>query len=109
MKNMTVNCRINPTSRTLDFYAGCSGESRYIFTRKYRRSLFEYFKNGVSVYKLFDLSRAHDNEIVINTILQMREALKYLEKETGIKIFEHRCDRRCSYKRRREHEFDFAA
>ena len=109
MKNTTIKCRIDSKSGNLDFYAECSGESRYIFTRKFRKTLFGYFKNGVSVYKLFELGRAHGNEVVINTTLQLREALKYLEKEYGIQIFDNRRDSSISYRRRKEYSPDLAA
>lgn len=84
--NAIITGKFNPRSETLDFYAECNGEHYYIFTRKYRISLFNYFRNGVSIYKLFDFSRAHGNEVIINTLVQLKSALKYIEKEHDIQL-----------------------
>lgn len=95
---------MNPAARTLDFYMESKGGSYYIFTRKYRRTLFNYFKNGVSIHTVFELKRAHGNDIVINTICQLKSALRYIEKENEIQIFDTRCENKPSYLRRKEKE-----
>lgn len=109
MKNIIITCRINPTYMALDFYTECKGESYYIFTRKYRKSLFNYFKNGISIHRLFELKKAHGNDIIINTINQLKGALRYLEKENDVQIFNTRHDSSLSYRRRKEYDCYLAA
>ena len=87
MNNMNIKAIRNEHSGQLDFYAENNRESYYIFSRKFRVTLYDYFKAGVSMNKLFDFSRTHRNPIVANTIDHMRSFLKYIEKENDIQLF----------------------
>lgn len=109
MKNTIIICNANSSSETLDFFSECGGERHYIFTRKYRKSLYNYFRNGVSIYKLFDYSKTHGNEIIIHTISQLKSALRYLEKEYGVQVLGNKQNSKRSYRRRKECRLDLAA
>lgn len=104
MNNTMIISRLN-TTNSLDFYAVKDEQSFYIFTRKFRPQLYNHFKNGVSLYRLFDFSRANGSEIVYNTLEQLRVHLRYIEKEYGIKIFKEKKNTR-KYKDRNFVDFN---
>lgn len=92
MKNAKIFGTLNDRNNLIDFYAEDGQEKVYIFSRKYRHSLYDFFRNGISTRNLFDFTKTHRNDVVINTILQLRTHLRYIEKEYGVVIFEKRGD-----------------
>ncbi len=83
--NTIITGRFNPGSEALDFYSEYNGEHYYIFTRKHKVPLFNHFRKGVSIHKRHDFSKAHGNEVIINTLVKMKSALKHIEKEYDVR------------------------
>ena len=87
MNNKKIKAIHNERSGLLDFYAEDNRESYYIFSRKFRTPLYNYFKAGVPMNKLFDFSKTNRDQIIADTIDHMRSFLKYIEKENDIQLF----------------------
>ena len=77
-------------AKVLDFFAEDEQERVYIFSRKYRTNLFNYFRKGISTRNLYDFTKTRRSSVVINTILQLRTHLRFIEKEYGVEILEKR-------------------
>ena len=85
MKNNTyIIGNYNRNNNQIEFYAVQNGSRYYIFSRKYKQSLYEYFKNGIAMRNLFSDSRAKRNISIANILEQLRSHLKYVEKENDI-------------------------
>lgn len=93
MKNIVIG-KVNKNPGMIDFYVECGGESYYVFTRKYRASLFRFFKNGVRMDKLFDLGKAHGNKVIINTMIQLKGMIKCVEQENKLQLLSPKSSRR---------------
>lgn len=103
MKNVKIIGTLNERSNLIDFFAEDEQESVYIFSRKYRTNLFNYFRKGISTRKLYDFTKTHRSSVVINTMLQLRTHLRFIEKEYGVAILEQRGEnKKPKYNRRQE-------
>lgn len=103
MKNVKIIGTLNERSNLIDFFAEDEQESVYIFSRKYRTNLFNYFRKGISTRKLYDFTKTHRSSVVINTMLQLRTHLRFIEKEYGVAILEKRGEnKKPKYNRRLE-------
>lgn len=103
MKNVKIIGTLNERSNLIDFFAEDEQESVYIFSRKYRTNLFNYFRKGISTRKLYDFTKTRRSSVVINTILQLRTHLRFIEKEYGVEILEKRGEnKKPKYNRRQE-------
>ena len=100
MKNNTyIIGYYNEDNRQISFYAEQNGRSYYIFTRRYKQALHEYFRNGVAVRDLFSDSRAKRNVAIVNVLEQLRTHLRYAEKEYDISMLNERKRSRMAYRR----------
>lgn len=108
MKNIVIG-KANKNPKMIDFYLECGGESYYIFTRRYRATLFSFFKNGIHINKLFDLGKAHGNKVIINTMIQLKGMLKYIEEENNLQILCKKNNIRQFKRREKLYDSDLAA
>lgn len=103
MKNVKIIGTLNERCNLIDFYAEDGQERVYIFSRKYRTNLFNYFRKGISTRNLYDFTKTRRSSVVINTMLQLRTHLRYIEKEYGVAILEKRGEnKKPKYNRRQE-------
>lgn len=72
---------------TLYFYAVVGGSEYFLFTQDFRKTLKDYFSNGVNVDKTGNYSSAHS--VVVRRVLdKLPSYLRYVEKEFGVDIYE---------------------
>ena len=50
-----------------NFYLEACGETYYLFSQNYRRSVKEYFDQGVHIDAAIDFSRAHHDTAILHT------------------------------------------
>ena len=94
MKNAIIIGRLDERNNLINFYAEDRQESVYIFSRKYKKCLFNYFRNGVSVRHLFSFTKTHHNDIIIKIMMQLRTHIRFIEKEYGVEILVKRGENR---------------
>lgn len=100
MKNNTyIIGSYNENNDLISFYAVQNGTSYYIFSRRYRQALHEYFRNGVAVRDLFSDSRAKRNAAIMNVLDQLKTHLRYAEKEYDISLMDERRRSRMVHRR----------
>lgn len=87
MKDARIIGKLNIEHNCIDFYANAGNEEIYIFTRKYKKSLYSYFCNGVPMRDLFDYSKVRRNKAATKTLDQLRTYLRFVEKEYSVKLF----------------------
>lgn len=87
MRNeMYIVCRNSNVKGVLNFYAVVRTEEYFLFQQKFRHSIYEFYKNGVPVRRMFDYKLAHDDRAIQNVIKRLPAQIAYAEKEHGICI-----------------------
>lgn len=87
MKSAKIYCR------TIDkgvqaFYLEVGNDSFYMFSQPYRKSVKEYYRNGVVLGDSFKCSRACGDTAVTRTMSKIPKHIRYIEKEYEIEILE---------------------
>ena len=81
----TVYCK--PTAQGWhSFYAKVNGHDFYLFGQKYRRTVNNYFRDGVPVNLAIDPTRAKRDNAILRTMDKLPAYIKYAEKYYGIEI-----------------------
>ena len=70
----------------LYFYAVINSKEYFLFTQSYKRSVKQFFKNGVSVNGINDYSSAHST-CVRRVLDKLPSYLHYIEKEYSVEIY----------------------
>lgn len=83
----TIYCRVTDKA-VLTFYLLHEEKKYYLFTKKYRRSLKEYYVNGVTLNEALDRTKANYDTAILKTMENIPAQIKYLEKEFEIEVFE---------------------
>ena len=72
---------------TLSFYAMVNGKEYFLFQQEFKKTVFDYFMNGVNVSVTNDYSVAHSHT-VRKTLDKLPSYLRYIEKEYDIEVYE---------------------
>ena len=70
-----------------DFYVQVDGQNYFLFRQDFKKSVKDFFANGVSVNEINKYSLAH-SAVVRNTLDKLPIYIKYVEKEYGVAIYE---------------------
>jgi len=79
---------------TLSFYAIVKGKEYFLFQQEFKKTVYDYFMNGVNVSLTNDYSIAHSHT-VRKTLDKLPSYLRYVEKEYGIEIYEKTKQAKC--------------
>ena len=71
---------------TLSFYAIVKGKEYFLFQQEFKKTVYDYFMNGVNVSLTGDYSIAHSHT-VRKTLDKLPSYLRYVEKEYDIEIY----------------------
>ena len=85
MKTARIYCR------TIDkgvFYLEIGNDSFYMFSQPYRKSVKEYYRNGVVIGCSFKCSKACGDAAITRTMDKIPKAIRYIEKEYDIVILD---------------------
>lgn len=77
--------RIND-SPVLDFYLNTGGKQIFLFQQKFRKSTYNYYKNGCRLADAVSYKKAHNDAAIMNVIKRLEITLPYIEKEYNITI-----------------------
>lgn len=86
MKSM-IYCQTTKKG-VLSFYLVLDGKRYYLFSQKYRKSVKQYFRRGVSINQSIDFSKAHKNTALEKTMSKIPMYLRYVEKEYRIQVLQ---------------------
>ena len=98
MKRAIIKCSKDAKGNHLNFYAVTGKQSLFIFSRKYNNEVSCYFKNGVPVSEVFNISKVYRRPAVRNIIEQLPVHIRFVEREYGVELlrkrsFNHRSGR----------------
>ena len=82
-----------------NFYLQTNGEDFYLFSQNYKKGVQEYFGRGVYLERACDYSRSKHDTAVVKTMDKIPVFIKYIEKESGILVFEQ-TKRKCNLQRK---------
>ena len=83
-----ITCTRSQRNGELMFYAVSGEERYYLFSGKFRTSVYDYYKNGVDVSRALDHSRARRNTALINVMDRMIPMIRYAEKYYSVTILD---------------------
>lgn len=81
-----IECKKSPNSNLLEFYAVQGNNSYYLFNQRFRRSVYDYFKNSQPISVALDHSKANHNTALINVINRLLPSIRYAEKYYSVSI-----------------------
>ena len=81
-----VKCRTVEKGKQT-FFVNVNGKEYFLFQQDFRKSVKEFFQNGVNVNAINDYSSAHSTA-VRKTIDKLPTYLHYIEKEYDVEIYE---------------------
>lgn len=81
----TIYCK--PTEKGIhSFYLTIGNEEIFLFSQAYRKSVAEFYGNGVLLDESRDYSKAHNDSAIKRTMDKIPMYVKYIEKENGINV-----------------------
>ncbi len=81
-----VKCRTVEKGKQT-FFVNVNGKEYFLFQQDFRKSVKEFFQNGVNVNAINDYSSAHSTA-GRKTLDKLPTYLHYVEKEYGVEIYE---------------------
>ncbi len=72
---------------TLSFYAVINSREYFLFQQVFKKTVYDYFINGVNVNSTTNYSSAHSHT-VRKTLDKLPSYLRYIEKEYDVEIYE---------------------
>ena len=81
----TVYCI--PTDKGIHtFYLVVDGKEYYLFRQNYRKGVNSFFRDGVTLDRALDFTKAHHNDALIRTMQKLPIYIKYIEKYYGLEV-----------------------
>lgn len=90
MKYSKIVAKRNSDREKLDAFVKNGKEEHYLFTYKFKTSIFNRFKDVVAVNDLFVRKAANGNYAVAKFIQRVLPLLRYFEKECDAELFRDR-------------------
>jgi hypothetical protein len=94
---------------TQSFYLEHEGETHFLFSQEYRKSVKAYYGTGVSLNEALNNPRGGKDHALRKTMEKLPSYIKYIEKEYGFAVLEQTIrkeERKHSHKRARRAECD---
>lgn len=90
-KNTTwIICRNSGQKGMINFFMLNSGRSYYLFSQKFRHSIWEFFRNGVRFETALNFGKAKHDAAIINVMQRIRRHINYMMKTENVIIPEIR-------------------
>jgi len=85
MKNV-IFCKDSKTWGVIDFYITFENEHIYLFSQKFRHSVFNHYNKGVLLKEAFDYKRIHGDRAIMNVMKRLPATIEYIEKTYNIAL-----------------------
>lgn len=90
-KNTTwIVCQNSSQKGIINFYMLRGECSYYLFSQKYRHSIWDFFRNGVLFEKALDYGKAKHDVAIINVMQRIRRHISYMLRTENVEIPEIR-------------------
>lgn len=94
-----------PSKGLHTFYLVTEQGRYFLFNQNYRRSVQEYYGQGVPLTLALDHSKCHRDYAVRETMDKLPMYIKYIEKEYGISVLNHGKSRK-GHKKNAKYRYD---
>ena len=81
---MKIYCK--PQNGMHSFYLKDKKDEYYLFSQDYRKSVQQYYGNGVHLDRAIDYSKCHRDSALARTMTKLPAYIKYIEKEYSISV-----------------------
>ena len=85
MKNI-IYCKNSATKGIIDFYITSGRDDIYLFSQKYRHSIYDHYNRGVLLKNAFDYKKVHGDRAIMNVMKRLPSTISYIEKTHNIAI-----------------------
>lgn len=85
MKNV-IYCKDSNTKGIIDFYITSGGENIYLFSQKFRHSIYDHYNKGILLKDAFDYKKIHRNRAIMNVMKRLPATINYVEKTYNIAL-----------------------
>jgi len=85
MKNI-IYCKDSNTKGVIDFYITSGRDDIYLFSQKYRHSIYNYYNKGILLKNAFDYKKVHGDRAIMNVMKKLPSMINYIEKTYSIAI-----------------------
>ena len=84
MKKNIIFCKDSNTHGILDFYLSKGNDSIYLFSQKFRHSIYDHYRRGLFLDDALSYKKAHKDRAIMNVIKRLHTNISYIEKTYGI-------------------------
>ena len=84
MKKSMIFCKDSCTHGVLDFYLSKGNDSIYLFSQKFRHSIYEHYRRGMLLDEALSYKKAHKDKAIMNVIKRLPSSISYIEKNYDI-------------------------
>lgn len=88
MKKVYIVCKDSNIKGTLNFYLCIGNEEVFLFSQKFRHSVYNYYRTGTDLSSALDFKKAHHDKAIINVMRKLPANISYVEKNYGYIIME---------------------
>ena len=86
MKTSYIFCKDSNSKGMIDFYITSENNNIYMFSQKYRHSIYNYYKNGVLLKDAFNYKKVHNDRAIMNVMKRITPSISYIEKAYNVSI-----------------------
>ncbi|MBR6983956.1 MAG: hypothetical protein IKH75_10615 [Ruminococcus sp.] len=84
MKKSMIICKDSHTHGILDFYLSKGNDMIYLFSQKFRHSIYNHYHRGLLLDEALSYKKAHKDKAIMNVIKRLHSNIGYIEKTYGI-------------------------
>lgn len=100
-KTSWIECRNTNQKGIIGFYLLTGTEEYFLFTQKYRHSIWNRYHNGIRYEEAISYSKSHHDNAIAKVIQKIRMHMDYFERTGNVLIPERR--RSMTYHHRNEY------
>ena len=95
----TIYCKTTEKG-VQSFFINANGETHFLFSQNFRRSVKDYFERGVRIDEAINFKRANGNSAIIHTMEKLPAYIRYVEREYGMEVLRRTARKNQTYKRK---------
>lgn len=86
MKKSMIFCKDSNTFGILDFYLVNGNDTIYLFSQKFRHSIYKHYHHGLLLDEALSYKKAHNDKAIMNVIKRLPAQINYIEKNYNIVV-----------------------
>lgn len=86
MKKSVIYCKDSNNKGIIDFYITYGNENIYLFSQKFRHSVYDHYNRGVLLKDAFNYKKVHRDRAIMNVMKRLPLIINYIEKTYNIMI-----------------------